>query len=80
MKQRARIYYSSEQKNLMWDRWQADDGKPKISGPLILLLNSDRSRQVVRKIEPFLGTGKVTCSSAATIARSRLSLSATRVT
>ena len=25
MKQRRRIYYSSEQKNLMWDRWQAGD-------------------------------------------------------
>ena len=23
MKQRPRIYYSAEQKNLMWDRWQA---------------------------------------------------------
>ena len=23
MKQRPRVYYSSEQKNLMWDRWQA---------------------------------------------------------
>jgi len=22
MKQRPRIYYSSEQRNLMWDRWQ----------------------------------------------------------
>ncbi len=22
MKQRRRIYYSSEQRNLMWDRWQ----------------------------------------------------------
>ncbi len=22
MKQRLRIYYSSEQRNLMWDRWQ----------------------------------------------------------
>ena len=25
MKQRARIYYSAEQKNLMWDRWQKGD-------------------------------------------------------
>ena len=25
MKQRPRIYYSSEQRNLMWDRWQAGD-------------------------------------------------------
>jgi hypothetical protein len=25
MKQRRRIYYSSEQKNLMWDRWQKGD-------------------------------------------------------
>jgi IS30 family transposase len=25
MKQRPRIYYSAEQKNLMWDRWQAGD-------------------------------------------------------
>jgi len=23
MKYRSRIYYSAEQKNLMWDRWQA---------------------------------------------------------
>jgi hypothetical protein len=25
MKQRPRIYYGSEQKNLMWDPWQAGD-------------------------------------------------------
>jgi len=25
MKYRSRIYYSAEQKNLMWDRWQAGD-------------------------------------------------------
>ena len=25
MKQRPRIYYSAEQKNLMWDRWPAGD-------------------------------------------------------
>ena len=25
MKQRRRIYYSSEQRNLMWDRWQRGD-------------------------------------------------------
>ncbi len=25
MKQRPRIYYNAEQKNLMWDRWQAGD-------------------------------------------------------
>ena len=25
MKQRPRIYYSSEQRNLMWDRWQKGD-------------------------------------------------------
>jgi IS30 family transposase len=27
MKQRPRIYYSAEQKNLMWDRWQAGDSQ-----------------------------------------------------
>lgn len=31
MKQRARIYYSSEQKNLMWDRWQAGDSLHEIA-------------------------------------------------
>jgi hypothetical protein len=25
MKQRPRIYYSAEQRNLMWDRWQKGD-------------------------------------------------------
>ncbi len=25
MKYRSRIYYSAEQKDLMWDRWQAAD-------------------------------------------------------
>jgi len=25
MKYRSRIYYNAEQKNLMWDRWQAGD-------------------------------------------------------
>jgi IS30 family transposase len=32
MKQRARIYYSSEQRNLMWDRWQAGDSMHVIAG------------------------------------------------
>ena len=31
MKQRPRIYYSSEQKNLMWDRWQAGDSLHEIA-------------------------------------------------
>ncbi len=31
MKQRPRIYYSSEQKNLMWDRWQAGDSLGEIA-------------------------------------------------
>ena len=31
MKQRRRIYYSSEQKNLMWDRWQAGDSLHEIA-------------------------------------------------
>ncbi len=30
MKQRARIYYSAEQKKLMWDRWQAGDSTYEI--------------------------------------------------
>ncbi len=32
MKQRRRIYYSSEQRNLMWDRWQAGDSMHVIAG------------------------------------------------
>ncbi len=32
MKQRPRIYYSSEQRNLMWDRWQAGDSMHVIAG------------------------------------------------
>ena len=31
MKQRSRIYYSAEQKNLMWDRWQAGDSTYQIA-------------------------------------------------
>ncbi|MHC4230884.1 MAG: IS30 family transposase, partial [Planctomycetota bacterium] len=31
MKQRRRIYYSAEQKNLMWDRWQAGDSLYEIA-------------------------------------------------
>jgi len=31
MKQRARIYYSAEQKKLMWDRWQAGDSTYEIA-------------------------------------------------
>ena len=31
MKQRPRIYYSAEQKNLMWDRWQAGDSLHEIA-------------------------------------------------
>ena len=31
MKQRPRIYYSTEQKNLMWDRWQAGDSLHEIA-------------------------------------------------
>jgi IS30 family transposase len=32
MKQPARIYYSSEQRNLMWDRWQKGDSMRVIAG------------------------------------------------
>ena len=32
MKYRKRIYYSTEQKNLMWDRWQAGDSLHDIAG------------------------------------------------
>ena len=32
MKQRRRIYYSSEQLNLMWDRWQKGDSMRVIAG------------------------------------------------
>ena len=32
MKQRRRIYYSSEQRNLMWDRWQKGDSMRVIAG------------------------------------------------
>jgi IS30 family transposase len=32
MKQRRRIYYSSEQRNLMWDRWQKGDSMRIIAG------------------------------------------------
>ncbi len=31
MKRRARIYYSAEQKMLMWDRWQAGDSLHEIA-------------------------------------------------
>ena len=31
MKQRSRIYYTQEQKNLMWDRWQAGDSMCEIA-------------------------------------------------
>ncbi len=31
MKQRPRIYYSAEQKNLMWDRWQGGDSLHEIA-------------------------------------------------
>jgi IS30 family transposase len=31
MKQRRRIYYSAEQKNLMWDRWRAGDSLHEIA-------------------------------------------------
>ncbi len=31
MKQRPRIYYSSEQRNLMWDRWQKGDSMHAIA-------------------------------------------------
>jgi len=31
MKYRTRIYYSAEQKNLMWDRWQAGDSQHEIA-------------------------------------------------
>jgi transposase, IS30 family len=31
MKYRSRIYYSAEQKNLMWDRWQAGDSQHEIA-------------------------------------------------
>ncbi len=29
MKYRTRIYYTEEQKALMWDRWQKGDFRPK---------------------------------------------------
>ncbi len=32
MKQRRRIYYSSEQRNLMWDRWHKGDSMRVIAG------------------------------------------------
>ncbi len=31
MKQRPRIYYSAEQKALMWDRWRAGDSLHEIA-------------------------------------------------
>jgi IS30 family transposase len=31
MKQRPRIYYTQEQKSLMWDRWQAGDSTYEIA-------------------------------------------------
>ena len=31
MKQRPRIYYSAEQRNLMWDRWQKGDSMHAIA-------------------------------------------------
>ena len=31
MKYRTRIYYSEEQKSLMWDRWQKGDSQEKIA-------------------------------------------------
>ena len=35
-KQRPRIYYSSEQRNLMWDRWQAGDSMHVIAAPGVI--------------------------------------------
>ncbi len=35
MKQRPRIYYSAEQRNLMWDRWQKGDSMHVIARLLI---------------------------------------------
>ena len=34
MKQRRRIYYNAEQRNLMWDRWQKGDSMRVIAGLL----------------------------------------------
>ena len=51
MKQRPRIYYSAEQKNLMWDRWQAGDSLYEIarlfrSGTFLRTRHSCRDRGI----------------------------------
>ena len=51
MKQRPRIYYSSEQRNLMWDRWQKGDSMRVIAGLF------DRGHSSVQRI--LLETGGI---------------------
>ncbi len=44
MKRRQRIYYTEEQKALMWDRWQAGDSMREIAGLF------DRNHPSIRRI------------------------------
>jgi len=46
MKYRSRIYYSAEQKDLMWDRWQAGDSLHEIARMPVLLLNKILNSEV----------------------------------
>ncbi len=39
MRQRPRIYYSSEQRNLMWDRWQK--GESLLASATLLVIVDD---------------------------------------
>ena len=63
MKYRPRIYYSAEQKNLMWDRWQAGDSLHSIARLF------DRAHSSVRGV--LLETGGIRPSPRR---RSRLAL------
>ncbi len=48
MKQQARIYYRSEQRNLMWDRWQKGDSM-RVPGLMIFCgFYADREVAVFR--------------------------------
>jgi len=44
MRQRPRIYYSSEQRNLMWDRWQKGDSLLASATFLVIIDDYSASR------------------------------------
>ena len=45
MRQRPRIYYSSEQRNLMWDRWQKGDSLLASATFLVIVDDYSASRR-----------------------------------